>query len=40
MGRFPALIRSSQMALSHNLNCGGTNRRFFAVQNQKRRRKQ
>nr|DAQ79754.1 MAG TPA: hypothetical protein [Caudoviricetes sp.] len=40
MGRFPALIRSSQRVLSHNLNCSGANRRFFAVRNQKRRRKQ
>jgi hypothetical protein len=40
LGRFSALIRSSQRALSHNLNCGGANRRFFAVRNQKRRRKQ
>jgi hypothetical protein len=40
LGRFSALIRSSQRALSHKLNCGGANHRFFAVQDRKRRQKQ
>jgi hypothetical protein len=40
LGRFSPPIRSSQRTLSHKLNCGGANHRFFAVQDRKRRRKQ